>query len=114
MARNTRAGTARQRAELVARFACELLGLDGQMRDGQMRDGELKLELTVAQFQQALQARYGTLFPRLVYCDEDSIERARLDRSRFADVPKVKLRRGAPRRALARVRRKAQRHNALP
>jgi hypothetical protein len=101
MARNTRAGTARLRAELVVNFACELLGA-GNAPDGV----ELKLELTVAQFQQALQARYGTQFPRLVFCDEDSIERARLDRSRFSEIPKVKLRRGAPRRATPRVRRK--------
>lgn len=97
MARNTRAGTAKLRAELVVQFACELLGA-GTVPDG----SELRLELTVAQFQRALQARYGTQFPRLVYCDEDSIERARLDRSRFADIPKVMLRRGAPRRATPR------------
>lgn len=102
MARNTRAGTAKLRAELVVQFACELLGA-ATAPDG----GQLKLELTVAQFQQALQARYGTQFPRLVYCDEDSIERARLDRSRFAEIPKVMLRRGAPpRRSTPRVRRK--------
>ena len=101
MARNTRAGTARLRAELGVSFACELLGA-GNASDGV----ELKLELTVAQFQQALQTRYGTQFPRLVFCDEDSIERARLDRSRFTEIPKVMLRRGAPRRATPRVRRK--------
>ncbi|MFO1265507.1 MAG: hypothetical protein U1F67_01075 [Rubrivivax sp.] len=102
MARNTRAGTAKLRAELVVRFACELLGAE-ITPDG----GELRLELTVAQFQQALQARYGTQFPRLVFCDEDSIERARLDRKRFAEIPKVMLRRGAPRpRDAARARKR--------
>ncbi len=104
MARNGRAGTAKQRAELVVRFACELLGLENAPPGGQ-----LKLELTVAQLQQTLQARYGTQYPRLVYCDEDSIERARLDRTRFPELPKVMLRRGAPRRATPRVRRKRSR-----
>jgi hypothetical protein len=104
MARNTRAGTARLRAELVVGFACELLGAESVPGDGVIR-----LEVTVAQFQVALQARYGTQFPRLVYCDEDSIERARLDRKRFAELPKVMLRRGAPRRATPRVRRKRSR-----
>ena len=104
MARNTRAGTARQRAELVTRFACEVLGLEAVPPGG-----VLQLDLTVVQLQQALQERYGTQFPRLVYCDEDSIERARLDRKRFAELPKVMLRRGAPRRATPRVRRKRSR-----
>ena len=101
MARNTRAGTARQRAELVTRFACEVLGLEAVPPGG-----VLQLDLTVVQLQQALQERYGTQFPRLVDCDEDSIARARLARTRFPESPKVMLRRGAPRRGTPRVRRK--------
>jgi hypothetical protein len=104
MARNTRAGTARLRAELVTRYACELLGLETIPPSGVLR-----LDLTVAQLQAALQERFGTQFPRLVYCDEDSIERARLDRTRFPEIPKVMLRRGAPRRATPRVRRQRSR-----
>ncbi|MCC7461028.1 MAG: hypothetical protein IT480_01060 [Gammaproteobacteria bacterium] len=96
MARNSRAGIAQLRAELVVRFACEQLGLESVPSAGVIR-----LDLTVAQFQQALQTRYGRQYPRLVFCDEDSIERARLVRVRFSEIPKVMLRRGAPRRARA-------------
>lgn len=104
MARNTRSGIARLRADLVVRCACDLLGVSA-VPDATV----IQLELTVAQFQRALQERYGAQFPRLVFCDEDSIERARLDRSRYPEVPKVMLRRGAPRRAAPRVR-KPRRH----
>jgi hypothetical protein len=104
MARNTRSGTARLRADLVVRCACDLLGV-AAVPDTTV----IRLELTVLQFQQALQERYGAQFPRLVFCDEDSIERARLDRTRFPEVPKVMLRRGAPRGATPRARRPRRR-----
>jgi len=100
MARNGLAGIARLRADLVVRCACDLQGIVSVPPSTTIR-----LDLTVQEFQRILQERYGAQFPQLVYCDEDSIERARLDRRRFPEVPKVMLRRGAPRQR-ATVRRR--------
>lgn len=82
---------ARRRAELVVRFACELLGLESIPQVE-----ALQLPLSVSEFQQQLQRRYANEYPRLVMRSEATIERARLVRPEPIHLPRVVLRQGAP------------------
>jgi len=80
-----------RRARLVVRCATELMGIEAP------RSSEpLQLQLSAAEFELLLQNRYGETHPELVFRTESSIERARLDRTRCPELPKVLLRQGAP------------------
>lgn len=80
-----------RRARLVVRCATEFMGVD------EPRSSEpLQLQLSAAEFESLLQSRYGESHPDLVFRTESSIERARLDRTRWPELPKVLLRQGAP------------------
>jgi hypothetical protein len=59
----------------------------------------IHLDLSVKEFQQALESRYARAHPELVRRSESTIERARLDRpAGMESIPRVILRQGAPRR----------------
>lgn len=81
----------RRRAELVVRFACELLGVRNPP-DGSV----LKIRMKVEEFEALLKRRYGDAHPELVHRSDSAIERARLDRDVWPDIPKVVLQQGAP------------------
>lgn len=83
-----------QRAHLVVRCACDILGLD----EIPARP-DLRLNLTVEEFGEELVKRYAASHPMLVFRTESSIERARLERRFKEFLPKVHLRQGAPPRA---------------
>ncbi len=80
-----------RRARLMVRCACELLGLDETRVTA-----DLQLPLSVVEFDNELRARYAATHPDLVYRTDSTTERARLDRSRLAGLPRVILRQGAP------------------
>lgn len=80
-----------RRAQLVVQCACELLGISENTRSA-----DLMLPINVAQFQEELKSRYGERYPELVNRNEASIERARLDRDEWPELPRVILRQGAP------------------
>jgi hypothetical protein len=82
---------AERRARLVVQCACEMQGIDPATVVH-----ELHLPISVAEFEQALRARYAHSHPNLIYRTDSTLERARLERSRLPDVPRVILRRGAP------------------
>jgi hypothetical protein len=83
-----------RRARLMVRCACELLGLD----EARVTT-DLQLPMSVAEFEHELRARYAATHPDLVYRTDSTTERARLDRSRLAHLPRVILRQGAPPRS---------------
>jgi hypothetical protein len=83
-----------QRAHLVVRCACDILGLKDIPATP-----DLRLNLTVEEFGVELVKRYATTHPGLVFRTESSIERARLERRFKEALPKVHLRQGAPPRA---------------
>jgi hypothetical protein len=85
---------AERRARLVVRLACELLGLDPAQTAT-----DLHLPMSVAAFEAALRSRYAASYPELIYRTDSTLERARLERARFPQLPRVILRRGAPPRA---------------
>jgi len=91
LARPASAGIAELRARLMVRFACELLGIDPQAAGE-----EVRLPISVTEFEAALRRRYGATHPTLVYRTDSTLERARLERRDFPQVPRVILRRGAP------------------
>jgi cytochrome P450 len=80
-----------RRARLMVRCACELLGVDESTVTG-----DLHLPMSVAEFENELRARFATTHPDLVYRTDSTTERARLDRARLPQLPRVILRQGAP------------------
>ena len=88
-----RASVGRQRAELVVRCACALLGL----ADVPPVDA-LRLDISVQEFDHEMRTRFGRSHPELVYRTESTTERARLMRDPSWQLPKVMLRQGAPRK----------------
>lgn len=84
---------AQRRAELVVQCARDLLA------DRAPTQGDLHLPLSVTEFERALRERYGSTHPDLVYRTDSTLERARLERRPFPELPKVILRQGAPRRS---------------
>lgn len=80
-----------KRARLVVRCACELLGIDIARAPA-----ELKVPLSVSEFELELRQRYSEAYPELVFRTDATLERARLDRRRLKDLPRVVLRQGAP------------------
>jgi hypothetical protein len=88
-----RVSVGRQRAELVVRCACALLGL----ADVPPVD-TLRVDVSVQEFDQELRTRFGRSHPEPVYRTESTTERARLMRDPSWRLPKVILRQGAPRK----------------
>ncbi len=84
-------GIGLRRARLVVRCATEAIGLETHQSSE-----PLQLQLSAVEFESLLQSRYGDMHPELVFRTESSIERARLDRTRWPELPKVLLRQGAP------------------
>lgn len=80
-----------QRAQLVVRCACDILGLKEVPPTP-----DLRLNLTVEEFGEELVKRFAATHPALVFRTESSIERARLERRFKEALPKVHLRQGAP------------------
>lgn len=58
--------------------------------------GQINLELSTRQFELELRRRYGKSHPDLVFRADSTFERARLDRHRYKDLPRVVLRQGPP------------------
>lgn len=88
---SVRVSVGRQRAELVVRCACALLGLADVPPVYALR-----LDVSVQEFDHELRARFGRSHPELVYRTESTTERARLMRDPSWRLPKVILRQGAP------------------
>jgi hypothetical protein len=80
-----------RRAQLVYEFSCELEGLDPKMNKG-----DISLKMTVAEFQSQLKHSYGSTHKDLVSCGSKALEAARLHRTEFPGIPKVRLRSGRP------------------
>ena len=89
--RSLRQPVSERRARLVVQCACELLGIDPETASG-----DLHLTLSVQEFERELRSRYAASHPQLIYRTDSTLERARLERSRLASLPRVILRRGAP------------------
>lgn len=60
--------------------------------------GQIHVDLSSRQFEQELRRRYGRSHPDLVFRADSTFERARLDRHRYAHIPRVILRQGPPRK----------------
>jgi hypothetical protein len=58
--------------------------------------GQINLKLSARQFEAELRRRYGKSHPDLVFRADSTFERARLDRHRYKDLPRVVLRQGPP------------------
>jgi hypothetical protein len=58
--------------------------------------GQINLDLSSRQFELELRRRYGKSHPDLVFRADSTFERARLDRHRHKDLPRVVLRQGPP------------------
>jgi hypothetical protein len=83
-----------RRARLVVEFALELAGL----RASDVA-GDITLPLSAAEFQRELQRRYGDAHPDLAFRSIATVERARLQRTRLPQLPRVILRQGPPPRS---------------
>jgi len=58
--------------------------------------GQINLDLSIKQFELELRRRYGKSHPDLVFRADSTFERARLDRHRYKELPRVVLRQGPP------------------
>ena len=95
---SSRPTVAERRARLVVQCACELLGIDAARASG-----ELRLPLSVDEFAAELHRRYAATHPALIYRTDSTLERARLSRAQFPELPRVVLRQGAPPRDARRA-----------
>lgn len=86
-----RLSVAERRARLVIQCACDLQGIEAAAATT-----DLHLPISVAEFESELRSRYALSHPDLIYRTDSTLERARLERSRFPHLPRVILRRGAP------------------
>jgi hypothetical protein len=86
-----RLSVAERRARLVIQCACDLQGIAAADVNG-----DLRLPISVAEFESELRRRYSASHPDLIYRTDSTLERARLERTRFPHLPRVILRRGAP------------------
>jgi hypothetical protein len=95
-----RVSVERMRAELVVEFARELL----DQGIGEIRDRDIYLPMKSAEFFARLVKAKGATARRLVeHKSAQVLERARLDRTQFPDLPKVVLAAGKPRSTSART-----------
>lgn len=83
-----------RRATLVVQFAMELAGLSPSQVSG-----DITLPLSAAEFQRELQRRYGDKHPELAFRSTATVERARLQRTRLPQLPRIILRQGPPPRS---------------
>ena len=83
-----------RRALLMIQCALELPGATVDPDTGQ-----INLDLSIKQFELELRRRYGKSHPDLVFRADSTFERARLDRHRYKDLPRVVLRQGPPPKA---------------
>jgi hypothetical protein len=79
------------RARLVVKCALDILGLAEHEVDG-----DIHLQISVAEFGAEFQRRYAATHPDLAFRTAATFERARLDRRRMPDLPRVILRQGPP------------------
>jgi hypothetical protein len=79
------------RARLVVECALDLLG----QRADEVH-GDIRLQISVAAFSSEFRRRYAVSHPELAFRTEATFERARLDRRRLPDLPRVILRQGPP------------------
>jgi hypothetical protein len=92
--RQRRASPFERRATLVVKFAMELAGVSPEQVNG-----DIALPLSAAEFQRELQKRYGDAHPELAFRSMATVERARLQRDRLPQLPRIILRQGPPPRA---------------
>jgi hypothetical protein len=92
--RQRRASPFERRATLVVKFAMELAGVAPEQVNG-----DISLPLSAAEFQRELQKRYGDAHPELAFRSMATVERARLQRDRLPQLPRIILRQGPPPRA---------------
>ena len=86
-----RPSVAERRARLVIRCACELLGVAPEAVET-----DLHVPISVAEFEVEMRRRFALSHPDLIYRTDSTLERARLERARLPNLPRVVLRRGAP------------------
>jgi hypothetical protein len=94
VSRPRRASPFERRAKLVVKFAMELAGVSPDQVNG-----DITLPLSAAEFQRELQKRYGDAHPELAFRSMATVERARLQRDRLPQLPRIILRQGPPPRA---------------
>lgn len=92
--RQRRGSPFERRASLVVKCAMELAGV---LPDEVC--GDIMLRLSAAEFQRELQRRYGDAHPELAFRSMATVERARLQRDRLPQLPRIILRQGPPPRA---------------
>ena len=92
--RQRRASPFERRASLVVKFAMELAGVAPEQVNG-----DISLPLSAAEFQRELQKRYGDAHHELAFRSMATVERARLQRDRLPQLPRIILRQGPPPRA---------------
>jgi hypothetical protein len=79
------------RARLVVKCALDILG-----KHPDETVGDIHLPISVAQFGAEFRRRYAISHPELAFRTAATFERARLDRRRLPDLPRVILRQGPP------------------
>jgi len=79
------------RARLVVQCALDILG----KRPDEVQ-GDIHLPISVAEFSAEFQRRYAASHPDLAFRTAATFERARLDRRRLPELPRVILRQGPP------------------
>jgi hypothetical protein len=79
------------RARLVVQCALELLG-----KRADEVQGDIHLSISVVDFSSEFRRRYAGSHPDLAFRTAATFERARLDRRRLPDLPRVILRQGPP------------------
>lgn len=80
-----------RRARLVVQCALSIPGMKVSRWTG-----DIKVPLSIQEFAQEFQSRFGTSHPRMTYRASSTFERARLDRRQLKDLPRVVLRQGPP------------------
>ena len=79
------------RARMVVQCALDILG-----KRPEDFAGDIHLPISVAEFSNEFRRRYAGSHPDLAFRTAATFERARLDRRRMPDLPRVILRQGPP------------------
>ena len=79
------------RARMVVQCALDMLG----MRADEVQ-GDIHLPISVTEFSNEFRRRYASSHPDLAFRTAATFERARLDRRRMPELPRVILRQGPP------------------
>jgi hypothetical protein len=80
-----------RRARLVVQCALSIPGMKISRWTG-----DIKVPLSIQEFAQEFQRRFGRSHPGMTYRAASTFERARLDRRQLKDLPRVVLRQGPP------------------